>query len=129
MTEQDHHLPHYLINDPISSLLTDVFNYLHLQQLVELHDNSSEILQSYFAYTPITQMAIKAGKAQGGNPIGRPADGFITINFVSPEPVPSSSWSALVLYIGEIDINQDTYVTYDHQEELKRIYAKYDPTR
>ncbi|PFH49716.1 hypothetical protein AMATHDRAFT_4649 [Amanita thiersii Skay4041] len=101
---------------------------------------------TYVAYTPVLTPWLEAGKKHGGNPMD-PAREFFVINFVAslpdgqtvaPDEVEDARqlWfkqvpppAGLPLYIGEIDIKQNAYVTYGQYEKLKSIQNKYDPTR
>ncbi|KAF4609548.1 hypothetical protein D9613_012318 [Agrocybe pediades] len=99
------------------------------------------------AFTPIQQSQVQAGRARGSNiidpPMGNYAavqvqtqmqNGLLTISdqvqaarqllFQSMPRTPG-----LPLYINECDASQNVFETYGRFEELKKTYAKYDPTR
>ncbi|KAJ6567061.1 FAD-binding domain-containing protein [Mycena capillaripes] len=99
------------------------------------------------AFTPVPDSQVQAGRARGGNIIDPPRGGFAAVQIaetfnagvteISPavqqgidlafEQIPPSS--GLPLYLGESDLKQKVFESYGDYELLKRIYAKYDPTR
>jgi len=106
------------------------------------------VAQVVFAFTPVLQSQVRAGRAAGGNAIDPPLSSYHLIQFhVSTSPTASSADRAAIedarrafmqgtppspglpLYINECDTSQNVFSTYGGYEFLKRTYAKYDPTR
>ncbi|KAF8623252.1 hypothetical protein AX17_007498 [Amanita inopinata Kibby_2008] len=108
---------------------------------------SSELSINYLAYTPVLDPMLEASRAMGGDPMNAVLGGFITVNFATSLPVGVTTVSTkftdarqllfkqcppspgLPLYIGESDVSQNAYATYNNYTELKNVYMKYDPTR
>ncbi|KAJ7704349.1 hypothetical protein B0H17DRAFT_1039337 [Mycena rosella] len=124
-------------------LFLDAFNHW---------SNFSKAFQDDFntttlAFTPIPDSQIQAGRANGGNIIDAPSGGFAAVQIYETfrsgiddipadvqrgidvlfEQIPPSP--GLPLYLNECDSQQKVFETYGGYDELKDIYAKYDPTR
>ncbi|KAJ7815742.1 hypothetical protein B0H14DRAFT_2846589 [Mycena olivaceomarginata] len=106
-----------------------------------------ELSMTTLGFTPIPESQVQAGRAKGGNIIAPPRGGWAAVQLgkqfkagvadVSPrvqrgidllfEQIPPSP--GLPLYLNECDSQQKVFQSYGDYELLKKIYAKYDPTR
>ncbi|KAJ7310616.1 hypothetical protein DFH08DRAFT_1046344 [Mycena albidolilacea] len=106
-----------------------------------------ELSMTTLGFTPIPESQVQAGRAKGGNIIAPPRGGWAAVQLaeqfkagvadVSPrvqrgidllfEQIPPSR--GLPLYLSECDSQQKVFQSYGDYELLKKIYAKYDPTR
>ncbi|TFK35115.1 hypothetical protein BDQ12DRAFT_688542 [Crucibulum laeve] len=102
---------------------------------------------SILAFTPISKFQISVGRARGSNSFDPPLVNYAAIDFQANAIPGLREWSpqveaarqtvfkrmppspGLPLYMNESDQKQKVFATYGRFEELKRTYAKYDPTR
>lgn len=107
----------------------------------------NELYSSVHAYTAVSKSSIEVGKARGGNVIDAPDRPYASVHtqsswapgYLQPSPeitaglalhlsqMPASP--GLPLYLNECEETQKVLRTYGGYEELKAIYAKYDPSR
>jgi len=107
----------------------------------------TELGGTTLSFTIVMDSQIEAGRARGGNIIDAPRGGFYMIQFSMSLPQGPRTLSpalaaarqkffneaprttGLPLYVAESDKSQQVFETYGGYREMKRTYAKYDPTR
>jgi len=106
-----------------------------------------DLAMSVFAFTPVLQPQIQAGRARGGNAISPPDGGYAAVQIAQQFPLGVTSINPDVergiqltfaqippspgkpLFMNECDEKQNVFATYGDYQQLKQTYAKYDPTR
>ncbi|KAF8900716.1 hypothetical protein CPB84DRAFT_1680358 [Gymnopilus junonius] len=108
---------------------------------------SGALSGTVLAFTPIQKSQIQAGRARGSNIMDPPLTNYAAVQIqsqfaaglldISPaveaarqtllSSIPRSP--GLPLYINECDAGQSVFATYGRFNELRKTYAKYDPTR